>query len=416
MQRMAPRCGRAYNARLGARPLITLDLVNTLAVAGLVLLAGHALQRRVGFLSRYNIPAPVIGGLLVAVGVALLRSWGREPLRFDATLQAPLMIAFFTSIGFGASATLLRAGGPALLVLLALATAGGVLQNLVGALVAVALGQSPLLGVVAGSLTLTGGPATGLAFAPLFEEAGVHGAATLATASAMAGIVSAGIAGNPLGTWLIERRGLRPIPAPEGPGGAPAPIAAPTAVRGPALVRALVALLVAMAAGSWLSRGIAAAGVTLPAYVGAMVVAAGLRAVDDLTGRLRLEPRLLEDLGHGALSFFLAMALMTLKLWELQGLALPLLVILAVQVVLMVPLCLGPAFRLMGRDYDAAVAASGFCGFMLGITANAMANMEALVERYGPAPRAFLVVPIVGAFFIDFTNALVITVFLNLWG
>jgi ESS family glutamate:Na+ symporter len=391
-------------------------LVNTLAVAGLVLLAGHALQRRVGFLSRYNIPAPVIGGLLVAVGVALLRSWGREPLRFDATLQAPLMIAFFTSIGFGASATLLRAGGPALLVLLALATAGGVLQNLVGALVAVALGQSPLLGVVAGSLTLTGGPATGLAFAPLFEEAGVHGAATLATASAMAGIVSAGIVGNPLGTWLIERRGLRPIPAPGGPGSAPGPSAAPTTVRGPALVRALVALLVAMAAGSWLSRGIAAAGVTLPAYVGAMVVAAGLRAVDDLTGRLRLEPRLLEDLGHGALSFFLAMALMTLKLWELQGLALPLLVILAVQVVLMVPLCLGPAFRLMGRDYDAAVAASGFCGFMLGITANAMANMEALVERYGPAPRAFLVVPIVGAFFIDFTNALVITVFLNLWG
>jgi ESS family glutamate:Na+ symporter len=390
-------------------------LVNTLAAAGLVLLAGHALQRRVGLFSRYNIPAPVIGGLLVAVTVALLRSRGHEPVRFDATLQAPLMIAFFTSIGFGASAALLRAGGPALLVLLALATAGGVVQNLVGALVAVALGQSPLLGVVAGSLTLTGGPATGLAFAPLFEDAGVRGAATLATASAMAGIVSAGVLGNPLGTWLIARHRLRPAASAEPAAGDPGPVVTRSAITGPALVRALVALLVAMAAGSWLSRGIAAAGVTLPAYVGAMVVAAGLRAVDDLTGRLRLDQGLLEDLGHGALSFFLAMALMTLKLWELQGLALPLLAILAVQIVLMVPLSLGPAFWSMGRDYDAAVAASGFCGFMLGITANAMANMEALVERYGPAPRAFLVVPVVGAFFIDFTNALVITAFLNLW-
>jgi ESS family glutamate:Na+ symporter len=333
---------------------------------------------------------------------------------FDTTLQAPLMIAFFTSIGFGASASLLRRGGPALFVLLALATAGAVVQNLAGAAVAVALGESPLLGVLAGSLTLSGGPATALAFAPLFEEAGVRGAATLATAAAVAGIVSAGILGNPLGTLLIERRGLRPG-APLGEPGAAAPTRSPRpGASGPALVRALIALLLAMAAGAWLSRGIAAAGVTLPSYVGAMLVAAALRAVDDATGRLRLDTALVEDLGHAALSFFLALALMSLRLWELGGLALPLVAILAVQVALMAPLCLG-AFRLMGRDYDAAVATSGFCGFMLGITANAMANMEALVERYGPAPRAFLVVPIVGAFFIDFTNALVITLFLNLW-
>jgi ESS family glutamate:Na+ symporter len=396
--------------------MASLDLVSTLAVAGLVLVAGRALQRRVPFLARHNIPAPVVGGLLVAVAVALLRGAGRDPVRFDATLQIPLMIAFFTSIGFGASGRLLRAGGPSLLVLLALATAGGVLQNLVGASVAVALGESPLLGVLAGSLTLTGGPATGLAFAPLFEEAGIRGAAPLATASAMAGIVAAGLLGNPLGTWLIERRRLRPAAT-----GAAALAAAPAAAgarpapTGPALARALVALLLAMAAGAWLGRGIAALGVTLPAYVGAMIVAAALRAVDDATGRLGLDAGLLEDLGHVALSFFLALALMTLDLRELGGLALPLLAILAVQAALMVPLCLGPAFRLVGRDYDAAVAASGFCGFMLGITANAMANMEALVERYGPAPRAFLVVPVVGAFFIDFTNAVVITAFLNLW-
>jgi ESS family glutamate:Na+ symporter len=387
-----------------------------MAAAGLVLLTGQLLTRRLAVLARHNIPAPVVGGLLVALLAAALRLSGREGLAFDTTLQAPLMIAFFTSIGFGASASLLRRGGPALFVLLALATAGAVVQNLAGAAVAVALGESPLLGVLAGSLTLTGGPATALAFAPLFEEAGVRGAATLATAAAVAGIVSAGILGNPLGTRLIERRGLRPgTPGGPGAGDAAAPPPRPSA-SGPALVRALVALLLAMAAGAWLSRGIAAAGVTLPSYVGAMLVAAALRAVDDATGRLRLDTALVEDLGHVALSFFLAQALMSLRLWELGGLALPLVAILAVQVALMAPLCLGPAFRLMGRDYDAAVAVSGFCGFMLGITANAMANMEALVERYGPAPRAFLVVPIVGAFFIDFTNALVITLFLNLWG
>ena len=412
--------------------MLSLDLVPTLAVAGVVLAAGHRLKRAVPVLARANIPAPVVGGMLVALAVTAARVLVDEPVRFDTTLQAPLMIAFFTSIGFGASVALLRRGGPAMLLLLALATAGGVVQNLVGGGVAALLGQSPLLGVLAGSLTLTGGPATGLAFAPLFEEAGLRGAATLATAAAMAGIVSSGLLGNPLGTWLIERRRLRPgaEPAAGAREAAAERLAADTGADdtgpivvfgrgagiGPALVRALMVLLVAMWAGSWLSTAIEATGVTLPAYVGAMIVAAALRNLDETTGWLGLDPALLEELGHVALSFFLALALMTLRLWELRGLALPLLVILLVQVAIMVPMCLGPVFRAMGRDYESAVATSGFCGFMLGITANAMANMDALVERYGPAPRAFLVVPIVGAFFIDFTNALVLTVFLNLWG
>ena len=189
--------------------MIKLDFVGTLAAAGLVLFAGYALQRRVGLLARYNIPAPVVGGLLVALGITLLRAQGHQPVAFDTTLQAPLMIAFFTSIGFGASVPLLRSGGPAVAVFLALATVVAVLQNLAGAAVAAGLGVPPLLGVLAGSVTLTGGPATGLAFAPLFEEAGVKGAATLAVASAMVGIVTGGIIGGPIGTFLIERRRLR---------------------------------------------------------------------------------------------------------------------------------------------------------------------------------------------------------------
>jgi ESS family glutamate:Na+ symporter len=411
-------------------PLIPLDFVGTLAAAGLVLFLGYALQRRVRPLARYNIPAPVVGGLLVAVAVTALRAAGRQPVTFDTTLQAPLMIAFFTSIGFGASVPLLRSGGPAVALFLGLATVVAVLQNVAGALVAAGLGVPPLLGVLAGSVTLTGGPATGLAFAPLFEQAGVKGAATLAVASAMVGIVSGGILGGPIGTHLIERWRLRPA----GRGAAPAeaataadavlalepPDPVPPALAGEdpgarALLKGFVSLLAAMAAGSWLGAGFTALGITLPAYIGAMLAAAALRNLDDVTGWIRLPHRLLDDLGNAALALFIAMALMTLRLWEIANLALPLALILAVQVALIALVCFWPTFRLMGSDYDAAVMSSGFCGFMLGTTANAMANMGVLTEKYGPAPRAYLVVPMVGAFFIDFTNAVIITAFLNVW-
>jgi len=408
--------------------LISLDLVHTLAFSGVVLFAGYRIRRAVPPLARYNIPAPVVGGLLVAAAIALARHHGPTLLQFDTTLQVPLMIAFFASIGFGASLSLLRVGGPAVVLFLAASTVVAVAQNLLGAAVAVALGRPALMGVLAGSVTLTGGPATGLAFAPLFEQAGVTGAATLAVAAAMVGIVSGGLMGGPIGTFLVERNRLRTAAEPRtaAPTTAatdlveeriPEPQAATPAgedVSSYALLKAVVALLVALWAGSWISRGFVALDITLPAYIGAMLAAAALRNLDDLTGWLGLSQRLIDDLGNAALSLFLVLALMTLRLWELAGLALPLAVLLAAQVVLVAAVC-PPMFRLMGRDYDAAVMSSGFCGFMLGTTANAMANMGALVERYGPAPRAFLVVPMVGAFFIDFTNALIITAFLNLW-
>jgi glutamate:Na+ symporter, ESS family len=413
--------------------MIPLDFVNTLAAAGLVLFAGYAIQRRVPRLSRYNIPAPVIGGLLVAVAVSVLRAAGHDVVRFDTTLQPPLMIAFFTTIGFGASLALLRSGGPAVALFLGLATVVAVAQNLAGVAVASALGVPPLLGVLAGSVALTGGPATALAFAPLFEQAGVAGAATLGVASAMVGIVTGGVIGGPIGTFLIERRRLRSTASPgagsaplaldpalafEPPDPVPAPAAASEDPGARALLKGVVALVAAMAAGSWLSAWLngwlAAWGMTLPAYIGAMLVAAAARNLDDATRWIRLPLRLLDDLGNAALALFIAMALMTLKLWELQHLALPLLAIVLVQVVLITLVCFWPTFRMMGRDYDAAVMSSGFCGFMLGTTANAMANMGVLVEKYGPAPRAYLVVPMVGAFFIDFTNAIIITAFLNL--
>ena len=411
--------------------MIELDLVGTLAAAGLVLFAGYAIQRRVPLLSRHNIPAPVVGGLIVALAITALRAAGREAVRFDTTLQPPLMIAFFTSIGFGASVPLLRAGGPAVAVFLGLATAVAVLQNLMGAGVAAAIGVPPLLGVLAGSVTLTGGPATGLAFAPLFEQAGVTGAASLAVASGMVGIVCGGIIGGPIGTRLIERYRMRPASRLSGeahpresasdlvlshePADPVPPAVAGEDPGAQALLKGVVCLLAAMALGAWIGKGFAALGLTLPAYIGAMLAAAALRNLDDVTGWIRLPHRLLDDLGNAALALFIAMALMTLKLWEIANLALPLAVILAAQVTLVAVVAYLLVARLMGRDYDAAVMASDFVGFMLGTTANAMANMGALTERYGPAPRAYLVAPMVGAFFIDFTNALIIVAFVNLW-
>jgi ESS family glutamate:Na+ symporter len=401
--------------------VLELDLVQTLAFAGVALLLGEGLRRMIPVLARYNLPAPVLGGLLVAVAVLIARGQGTTVLQFDTTLQSPLMIAFFTTIGFGASLSLLKVGGPQVLRFFALATVFAVVQNIVGILMAIGFGLHPLFGVLAGSVTLTGGPATGLAFAPLFEEAGVVGASSVAIAVAIGGIVAGGLVGGPAGTILIERGR---IPTPRRIRGGAVDVAlveTETTVHASSddddawpLVKTLVAILVAMWIGFWVSKGFAALGMTLPSYIGAMLVAAAIRNVDDVTGWFGLSHRFINSFGIVSLTLFLAMALMTLKLWELAGLVLPLVAILVVQVVIAAAVAMAAVHRIMGRNYESAVMSGGFIGFMLGTTANAMAVMRAIVERYGPAPRAFLVAPIVGAFFIDFTNALIITVFLNL--
>ena len=404
---------------------IPLDLVQTVAFAGVMLFAGYGIRRLIPVLGKVNIPAPVCGGLPVAAVLAVLYFSGIQPVKFDTALQVPAQNMFFASIGFAASLALLRRGGPLVFTFFILAFIVAVLQNVLGWAVAWALGQHPLMGVLAGSVTLTGGPATGLAFAPLFEQAGVPGAATLAVAAAMVGIVSGGVIGGPIGTYLVDRK-LRLGPG--GPGSTtlanvaeqqvPSPaIAAPAGedVEAYVLMKHLVLLLVTVGIGVWVSAWLTSLGLTLPVYIGAMLVAALIRNIDDVTGAFGLSMRLIDDIGNIALSLFLVMALMTLRLWELAGLVIPLLIILAAQVALIAVICVWVVPRVMGRDYDSAVMSGGFAGFMLGTSANAMANMGALVERYGPSPKAFLVVPLVGAFFIDFANALLITFFVNLW-
>ena len=417
-------------------------MVQTVGFAGVALFLGYALRRYVPWLAHHNIPAPVLGGLLVAVVMLVAQEQGVTLVRFDTTLQSPLMIAFFTTIGFGASISMLKVGGPLVVRFLVIATVFAILQNVLGGGLAVLMGLDPLFGVMVGSVTLTGGPATGLAFAPLFEVAGVPGAASIAVAAAMGGIVFGGIIGGPICTYLIRRHALASPRRKRTPAAARAKeaqrafdatmardelgelVAETTDSRIPpdddpehsaiGPLKNLIVILVAMWLGAWVSDGFAALGLTLPAYIGAMLVAALIRNVDDATGWLKLSHHFIAELGAVALALFLALALMTLRLWELADLALPLLTILLAQIILVLLVCAWPVFQLMGRDYESAVMTGGFVGFMLGTTANAMAVMRTLAERHGPAPTAFLVAPLVGAFFIDFTNAIIITVFLNL--
>jgi glutamate:Na+ symporter, ESS family len=379
--------------RVGSFELLLLGL--------LALAVGTLLCRRVRLFDRLSLPAPVIGGLVLSVAGLMLQRRGIT-LEFETFLRNALMVGFFTTVGLSARYELIKVGGPALLVLLLVSTLGAVLQNLVGMAVAQGIGVPPLLGILAGSVTLAGGPATGLAFGPSFEKAGVAGASSFALASATLGIVAGGLLGTPLATLLIRRHGLAAEAAK-----AAAPRAVVPRVRG--LWRETAVLLVAMGTGAALSQRLGAWGFVLPSYIGAMLVAAVVRNLADGLGVLTLSSDVISRLGAICLNLFIAMALVGLRLWELADLAAPLVAILAVQVVILLALTYGLVYRVMGADYQSAVISSGFVGYMLGITPNAVANMEALVERYGPAPRAYLVVPLVAAFLIDFANALIIT-------
>lgn len=397
--------------------LLTLDLLQTLSVAAIVYFAGIVIRGRVRWIERLNIPAAVIGGLLFTIGTTIARQAGWS-LQLDTSAQTTLSVAFFTSVGMAASLSLLRRGGAQLVVFLVFASLFCFVQNFIGIAIARGFGEHPLLGVMAGSVTLVGGPATGQAFAPLFEEAGLQGAGVLALAAATFGIVCGGLTGGPVGTRLIARGATPQRTAPVGELDrelAPEPVTLVVEVEREdnAILRNLVFLALAMGLGSLLSRWFASLGFTLPSYIGAMLMAAVIRNLDDATGAFRLDLRAVEFVGTVALNIFLVVALMDLRLWQIAGLALPLVVILVAQVLVVLLFALTLCHWLMGRDYDAAVMSAGFVGFVLGTTANAMANMQALVRRFGPAPRAFLVVPLVGAFFIDFTNAIIITFFVN---
>ena len=407
-------------------PLVKLNAVQVLGLAAFGVAAGIWLKQRAPILDRLNIPASVVGGLLYALLTLALRD---RVMNFDmdVALRDILMVAFFTTIGMSASLRVVKQGGKQVLLFFGLATAGVVLENLLGLGAALALGVDPLIGLVAGSVTMAGGPATALAFGGTFESLGLEGATSLAVAAAIFGIVAGGLLGGFAGGSLIRKHQLKPQEesaqaarraedaayAPETEIAPPRYAEEREEERSTLLANAL-AISIAMGLGTLVSGALQNAGLVLPAYIGAMMCAAALRNLDDHTGWLRLSQRQMDQIGNVSLDLFIVMALLTLRLWEMLALALPVLIILALQILLVLALARWLVFRAMSRDYDAAVVSGGFCGFMLGTTANAMACVNELANRYGHAPRAFLVVSIVGAFLIDFTNALVITQFTNL--
>ena len=415
-----------------------------LAFAIPVLLLGEWVVKRIKLLSRFNIPAPVVSGLLISLlvlaanlsGVSSLNlstkvdakwwtwlvtteiDWAKSPL---VNVHQPFLVAFFTCIGLNASWSIARRGSIQLLIFLALATVLAVVQNTIGVLLAKLLGVSPLLGLVCGSVTMTGGHGTALGFASLLEKSGLAGAGVLGVAAATFGLVTGGLIGGPIGGRLIQKNNLKSSASPrthleigsDADSGILKDFRA-LAGFGKNFLTHLLLLLACIKLGAWMSHFIQETKMTFPVYMGAMLLGVIVRNVIDFTGAGWIKTEIVDTLGSVALGIFLAIAMMSLNLMELSQAAGPMLVILSVQVVIMALFAWFITFKLMGRDFDAAVMAGGHCGFGLGATPNAVANMKSLVENFGPAPRAFLVVPIVGGFLIDFLNAMNITMFINL--
>ncbi|MEW9095024.1 MAG: sodium/glutamate symporter [Clostridiaceae bacterium] len=394
---------------------IKLDMMQTTALAVVVYYFGAWVKSKVQFLEKFCIPSPVVGGFIFAFLNLFLKQSGILSLVLDTTLQKPFMMVFFTSIGMGASLELVKKGGFQVVIFWLVATILAIFQNGIGVAIAKAVGANPLLGLIAGSVTMTGGHATGGVFGPLFESKyGFAGATTSAMAAATFGLVMGSLLGGPVARRIIENKGLKSNAAAYESQDLQAAVKE-EAVNYPELFRTLAIILVSIGIGAILEKQFVKLGVTLPSYVNAMIISSIILNIGESTGKWHINQSCTEILGTIGLNVFLSMALVGLKLWELADVAGPMLLILAVQTVVMALFATFVTFNCVGRDFDAAVISAGHCGFGMGATPNGIANMRAIVERYGEAPRAFFVLPIVGAFLIDFTNAIIITTFANVF-
>lgn len=395
--------------------MMTLDSYGTLVAASLVLLFGRKLVAVVRPLQTYSIPEPVVGGLCAALALYAAQAGTGFQVRFDSSLSTPLMLGFFASIGLNADLASLRRGGRPLLRLLTIVVAFLIAQNLVGISLAKLLGLEPLAGLLAGSITLSGGHGTGAAWGTVFaEKYGLASATELAMACATFGLVLGGIIGGPVARFLMRRVAQSPAPEPQL---APGAFEAPGTVRlitAPAMIETLAMFSVCLLAGVQIAEALKGSFLELPAFVCVLFVGVVLRNVLAALGWYEVFERCASVLGNVSLALFLAMALMSLRLWELAALALPMAALLVCQMALMAGFAILVTFRVMGANHDAAVIAAGHCGFGLGATPTAIANMQAVTDRFGPSRLAFLIVPMVGAFFIDIANAIVIKLFLAL--
>lgn len=394
---------------------LSLDLIETSTLALLLLLLGEVSRHYIGVLRRFAVPGPVIGGFLFALLALALRQSGAAEISLNTTLQSPAMVAFFTTIGLGGSLASIKQGGRLLGVYLVACWTLAIMQNLIGIGVASTLGVDPMLGIMAGAVSLEGGHGAAAAFGPTAESMGSVGATTVAIASATFGLVAGGLLGGPIASWLIDRHrvaipsgteaalasGGMTVGEPDidtADGGAPRDAAGYKTLLPVSVVIGLIMVL-GMLLGSWFTK---TTGFSVPAYVGAMIIAVIFRNANDAFGWIRIDDAAVNLVSNITLGFFLTMAMMSLKLWELASLAMPLVVILAVQVVFIVLFAVFIVFRMLGTNYDAATMVAGFLGHGLGATPNALANMDALNSKFGVrSERAFLIVPLAGAVLID---------------
>ena len=393
---------------------ISLDMYQTLGMAVAVLFLGAFLKKRIKFLETFCIPSPVVGGLIFAIVSCILYATGILEISFDETLKNVCMVIFFTSVGFQANLKVLKSGGLSLVVFLVCVIVLIISQNLVSVGLAKLVGVSPLIGLSTGSIPMVGGHGTAGAFGPVLEDLGISGASTLCTAAATFGLVAGSLKGGPIGRRLILKHDLLKTAVMEDDA---------TLVEDEKKHKRSVSMYapatyqiaIAMGLGTIVSWALSKTGMTFPIYIGAMIVAAAMRNISEHTNLFTVNMGEINDIGGICLSLFLGIAMITLKLWQLASLALPLLILLAGQVALMFVFTYFVLFNVMGRNYDAAVLAAGTCGFGMDATPNAMANMQALTEKYVPSVKAYLLVPIIGSMFADFLNSLTITFFINLF-
>ena len=416
-----------------------LDMIQTAGIGALALIVGMILTRKVAFLQKFCVPSPVSGGIIFSLLTLALYGWFDVEVSFDGTLKDIFMLAFFTSVGFQSDLKVIRQGGKLLVIMLVLLVAIIALQNLMPMGITRIMGVDPLIGMAAGSISMTGGHGTAGGFASVLESMGLSGAGTIGMAAATFGLIAGSMIGGPLAERIIRTKLTHEQMQPQDDEIDPAMAGIESDEASPTgrtkristneqefqqYAKASYCILLVMGGGTLLSWLLAKTGVTFPTYFGALILAAIVRNTigfvsykDD--GKWEKADKLLDmeriiSVGNICLSMFLGMAMISLKLWELQSLALPLIVILVFQVLMMALFAYFAAFPLLGRDYDAAVLCAGMCGFGLGATPNAMANMSAVCYKYRYTVKPFLIVPIIGAMFADLINTGMISIFLNL--
>lgn len=388
---------------------LELNQVTTIFLSVVLLTLGMVLVKKVGILQKFCIPAPVVGGLLFALVATILKSFGWLEITLDTSLQSLFMLTFFTTIGLGASFKLIKLGGKLLVIYWLACGFLALAQNAIGVSMAFLFDLHPLIGMMAGAVSMEGGHGAATAFGQTLEDLGIQSALSIGVAAATFGLVAGGLVGGPTVKYLITKHNLKPTESDDGVGGHFEE--KEKAIQTDSFFMQILLITFCMAIGTYLGGLFSTAtGFVLPGYVGAMFVAVLVRNIVDRMNPNLVDMKGISLIGDISLGIFLSMALMSIKLWEVAGLALPLLVIVFVQVVFIVLFSIFVLFRLLGKDYDAAIMVAGFTGHGLGATPNAMANMAAVTERFGPSRKAFLIVPIVGAFLIDvFAMPIIIT-------